>query len=67
MKKFRMALAAALLGLVLSTLLASPSDAAPRQAMGAQGTELAIDNPNTASHHHGGGSYGRGRHRGGHW
>ena len=37
MKKFRMVLAAGLLGLALSPLLASPSEAAPRQPMETQG------------------------------
>lgn len=67
MKNLRLVLAAALLSLAFSPLPASASEAAPRQPMGTQGRELAIDNPNTASHHHGGGSYGRGRHRGGYW
>lgn len=67
MKKFRVVLVIALLGLALSPLLASPSEAAPSHPIGPQGTELTIDNPNTVSHHHGGGSYGRGRHRGGRW
>ncbi|MDL2226577.1 hypothetical protein LJB86_02845 [Deltaproteobacteria bacterium OttesenSCG-928-M10] len=67
MKKFRMVLAAGFLGLALSLLLAPSSEAAPRQHMGEQRTELSIDSPNTSYHHGGsGGSYGRGRHRGGH-
>lgn len=65
MNKFRSVLAAGFLGLALSLVLSPASEAAPRQMAGDQRHELSIDKP-AADYHHGGGSYGRGRHHGGH-
>lgn len=65
MKKFRAVLAAGFLGLALSLFLPPASEAAPRQPPGDQRHDFSIDNP-AAEYHHGGKSYGRGRHRGGH-
>lgn len=67
MKKCGTVLAAAVLGLALSLFLAPGSEAASLQPAGGQEARPMIDSPKTSSHHHGGGSYGHGRHRGGRW